>query len=136
MSASTSHRSTALNAASSCNDNDEADAHSRHSTHLDRRIVYNCICHSTSTMRSIILNLSRAEILIPTVYIKLCLSEHVISLNDKTTLSGVLFCSQFIIYKYVHLSIILYCTVKSFVHICVKIPILVKILNISECNLT
>jgi len=37
VSASTSHRSTALNAASSCNDNDEADAHSRHSTHLDRR---------------------------------------------------------------------------------------------------
>lgn len=64
--ASTSHRSIALNAASSCSD--EADAHSRHSTHSDRRThcLQSHVSYSASNpMRSIISNLPcRADIFI------------------------------------------------------------------------
>lgn len=51
---STSHRSTALNAASRVatlwsQRRRPADAHSRHCDRLNRRIVYNCMCHTSAT---------------------------------------------------------------------------------------
>lgn len=56
--ASTSHRSIVLNAASSCNDDDdEVDAHSRHSTYLDRRthcLQLHVSYSASNPMRSII----------------------------------------------------------------------------------
>lgn len=64
--ASTSHRSIALNAASNCS-NDEVDAHSRHSTHSDRHthcLQLHVSYGASNLMRSIISNLSGAEILI------------------------------------------------------------------------
>lgn len=111
--ASTSHRSTALNAASSCNDDDdEADAHSRHSTHLDRRthcLQLHMSYSASNPKRSIISNLSRAEILIFSAQLSphRTLFEHVVtSINDKATLSIILFFSVLlfinVIYIYIY----------------------------------
>lgn len=73
---STSHRSIALNAASNCT-NDQVDAHSRHSTHSDRRthcLQLHVSYSASNPMRSIISNLSGTEIFIFTLELRLRLS--------------------------------------------------------------
>lgn len=86
--ASTSHRSIVLNATSRCND--EADAHSRHSTHSDRHthcLQLHMSYSASNPMRSIISNLSRVEIFIFIVQLSTSFSV----VYKKATLSQFIF---------------------------------------------